>query len=91
MYRIIRIQIYRILEFNQSHWLKPYIKFNTKKRIEEDKNKDKNGKALYKLKNNARYETKKIENRRNRINVKLVDNKKRLFKLYIKTKLYVTR
>ena len=38
--------------------------------------------------NNAIYE-KTMENLRNRINVRLVKNKKRLFKMYIKTKLYV--
>ena len=50
---MIRIEakknIYRVLEFNQSQWLKPYVEFNTKKRIEAEKSDDKDGKALYKL------------------------------------------
>ena len=48
-------KIHRILEFNQSQWLKPYIEFNTHKKSEADKNEDKDGKPLYKLMNNAIY------------------------------------
>ena len=70
------------LEFNQSQWLKQYVEFNTHKRIEAEKNGDKDGKALYKLKNNAVY-GKAMENRRNKIDVKLLNNKKRLFKMDI--------
>ena len=46
---------YRKLEFNQSKWLKPYIEFNTQKRIEAEKNMDRDGKGLYKLMSNAIY------------------------------------
>ena len=70
------------LEFNQSQWLKQYVEFNTHKRIEAEKNGDKDGKALYKLKNNAVY-GKAMENQRNKIDVKLLNNKKRLFKMDI--------
>ena len=75
--RIRTKKIHRVLEFNQSQWLKPYIEFNTPKRIEAEKEKkeDKDVKALYKLMNNAIY-GKTMENVRNRINVKLVNNEK---------------
>ena len=45
------------------------------KKIEAEKNGGKDGKTLYKLMNNVVHE-KVIENLRNRINVKLVSNKK---------------
>ena len=63
------------LEFNQSQWLKQFIEFNTQKRKKKKKKNDKDGKALYKLINNAIY-GKTIENFRNRINVKVVNNEK---------------
>ena len=37
IYIYIYIYIYRVLEFNQPHWLKPYVEFNTQKRIEREK------------------------------------------------------
>ena len=49
------------------------------KKIEAEKNGDKYGKALYKLMNNAIY-GKTMENLINRIDVKLVDNKKSYLK-----------
>ena len=69
-------KIYHVLESNQSQWLKQYVEFNTQERIEAEKNGDKDGKALYKLMNiNAAYE-RTMENVRNRIDVKLLSNKK---------------
>ena len=41
------------IRIQQSQWLKPYVKFNTQKRIEIEKNGDKDEQALYKLMNNA--------------------------------------
>ena len=72
-------KIHRLLELNQSQWLKPYIEFNTQKRIEAQKNNDKDGKTLYKLMNNAIY-GKTMENLRNRFNVKLLNNEKNYLK-----------
>ena len=75
-------KIHRVFEFNQSQWLKQYVEFNTQKRIEPEENGDKDGKAQYKLMNNAVY-GKTMENLRNRTDVKLVSNK-RLFAMDIK-------
>ena len=55
--------------------LKQSIEFNTQKRIEAEKNNDRDGKALHKLMNNAIY-GKTMENLRKRTDVKLVNNKK---------------
>ena len=73
------IKIHRVFEFNQSQWLKQYIKFNAQKRIEAEKNNDKDGNALYKLMNNAMY-GKTMENLRNIIDVKQVNNEKTYLK-----------
>ena len=59
------------LEFVESQWLKQYVEFNTQKRVEAEKNGDKDGKGLYKLMNNAPY-GKTMENLGNRIGVKLI-------------------
>ena len=47
--------MHRLLEFNQSQWLKQSIDFNTQKRIEPQKTKkmETDGKMLYKLMNNS--------------------------------------
>ena len=65
----------RVLEFNQSQWIKPYFELNTKKNNRSRKIGGKAGKALHKLMNSAIY-AKTIENVRNRVDVKLVSNKK---------------
>ena len=56
--------------------LKLYIEFNTQKRIKAEENDEK---VLYKLINNAIY-GKAMENLRNRIDVKLVNNEKDFLK-----------
>ena len=82
-------KIHRVLEFNQSQWLKPYIEFNKQKRLEREKNGDKDGKALYKLMNNAIYGKNEKFEKPNRCNTR--KQRKRLFKVNITTKLYVAQ
>ena len=69
---------HRALQFKQSDWMKKYIDFNTKKRMctTNDFEKD-----FFKLMINSVY-GKTMENLRKRINVRFVNNKKRLFKIY---------
>ena len=69
-------KIHRVLEFNQSQWLKQNVEFNTQKSRKKDGGKDE--KALYKLMDSAVF-GKTMETVRNRIDVKLVSNKKRTF------------
>ena len=71
-----------ILEFNQPQWLKPYMEFNTQKNRRRKKN-DKDRKVWYELMNNAIYK-KTMENLKNRMIVKLVNNKKEYFKCTLK-------
>ena len=59
---------------------------STHKKVQKQKIGDKTGKALYKLLNNTVYGIEKMRNRTNE-----VSNKQKLFKLDIKTKLYVTK
>ena len=65
-------KIYRVLKFKKSDWMKKYIGFNTKKRMnaandfEED---------FFKLMINSVY-GKTMENLPKRINVRLVNNEK---------------
>ena len=65
-------KIHQVLEFNHSHWVIPYVEFNTYKRVESEKHGDKDGKVLHK--NNAAC-CKAIKNLRKRVDVKLVSNK----------------
>ena len=53
---------YHVLGFNQFQLLKPYIEFNTQKRIETVKNEDNDGNALYKLMSYAIYKEENIWN-----------------------------
>ena len=64
-----------VLTLKQSHWLKPYISFNTA-RIKKESRKNFDKKLLkdfFKLMNNSLYD-KTMENFRNRVAEKLVTN-----------------
>ena len=41
-------KIHRLLGFNQSQWLKPYVEFNTHERKEAERIGDKDGKVIWK-------------------------------------------
>ena len=68
------VKMHSVLKFKQSNWLKEYIEFNTKKRMEAT---DEFNKSFFKLLINWIY-GKCMENVRKRIIVKLINNKKRL-------------
>ena len=67
--------VHRIIQFEQSSWMKPYIELNTELRKEAVRKGDKVGKDLFKLMNNAVF-GKTMENLRKRIDFEVVMSRK---------------
>ena len=79
-------KIHRGISFDESPWMKPYIDFNTKLRMQSKNNFESD---FFKLMNNSVF-GKTIENVRNRVDVKLVTSQKQAEK-YINKPNYTGR
>ena len=78
-------KIHRVIQFEQSCWMKPYIDINIEKRKEATMRGDKAGKDLFKLFNNAVFR-KTMENLQKRISFEVVTSRKVTFKRIAKPK-----
>ena len=82
-------KVHRVLEFNQSPWLKQYINFNTKKRTQAKNSFEKD---FFKLMNNSVF-GKTMEIIRKRVDVRLMTDEKKLLKMvskptYVSSKIF---